>query len=143
MSFGQLSEIGRNKSNSGNKYKIDGQWYYPDRSCNTDGIQAGMQVEYSSYMGGSDGKLRIVSVLRPAGVPPSQPNEAAKQPAPTAQVSISPLDGEGMRFVSNLLAHAIAAGKVEKPEDLSAWARGAKNALKSLTPAEIDDEVGF
>ena len=143
MSFGQLTEIGRNKSHSGNKYKIDGQWYYPDRSCNTDGIQAGMQVEYSSYMGGSDGKLRIVSMLRPGGVPAQSQNGQHPATPPAAQVTLSPLDGEGMRFVSNLLAHAIAAGKVEKPEDLSAWARGAKNALKSLGPAEIDDEVGF
>src|SRR6185312_5282514 len=118
MAFGQLTEVGRKKNNTGNRYKIDGNWYYPSRTCNTDGIQAGMQVEFESSFGGNDGKLRILNRVRPGGVPSQQhstPNgHGAPGHLPQVQVAVlSPLDDSGMRFVSNLVGSAIMAGKVE------------------------------
>src|SRR5690348_7683480 len=119
MSFGQLTEVGRTKNNTGPKYKIDGQWYYPARSCNTDGLQPGMQVEYEMSWGGNDGKLRILDRVRPAGVPPQSNGNGSHRAAPSQPniptVALSPLDDSGMRFVSNLVGSAVMAGKIDAP----------------------------
>lgn len=37
-----------------------------------------------------------------------------------------------MAFVSNTVAHAISAGKIEGPDDIKAWAAAAKEAAEEL-----------
>lgn len=43
-----------------------------------------------------------------------------------------------MPFVSNTVAHAIAAGKIERPEDVGTWARAAMHTAIALDN-EADD----
>jgi hypothetical protein len=47
-----------------------------------------------------------------------------------------------MPFVSNTVAHAIAAGKIEEPLDLKAWALAAKTAATELDAPVKQREPG-
>lgn len=48
-------------------------------------------------------------------------------------------------MTSNLVAHAIQAGKIETPDQIQAWAKAAFHAAKSLIEGgdEFDDEIPF
>ena len=71
-----------------------------------------------------------------------------------SQKDITPAGGNGagggdrfwLPFVSNTVAHAIAAGKIEGPADIQAWAAAAKAAALALDAkpdAEFDDDIPF
>ena len=120
------------------KLKIDGKWIWPDKRCNLDGIEPGMQVEFEMSYGGSDGKLPILTKIWP-----KRASNGAPAPAGTA-IEVSPLDDSGMRFVSNLVGSAIMAGKVDKPYELSTWTVAARRAFAALQKPEngLDDDLG-
>lgn len=62
------------------------------------------------------------------GAPPQQPAprpQARPAPQPAPQADVPPI-------LSNVLAHAIQAGRVESPEQLSEWAKWTKEAIKTF-----------
>ena len=61
----------------------------------------------------------------------AQGQTAAPQTAPAAQQGI-PGDRFYMPFVSNVVAHAIAAGRIQTPADLNQWAKSAYDAAQAL-----------
>ena len=128
--IGTVQEFGR--SQKGNpKIKIDGKWYPVGRN-NTDGIQPGSQVEveYGSFRGNDGKDVACISSIRPSAAPRNAPN-------------LPPFDEAELRFISNVVGSAITGGKVERPEEVSLWARAAANALKALKSfgGELDDEM--
>ena len=62
-----------------------------------------------------------------------------------AQAPIATNDMAYLPMTSNLVAHAIQAGKVETPEQIQAWAKAAFHAAKSLIEGgdEFDDQIPF
>jgi hypothetical protein len=46
-------------------------------------------------------------------------------------------------MTSNLVAHAITAGRVQEPKEIQAWARAAFNAARSLIEDEFEDDIPF
>jgi len=48
-----------------------------------------------------------------------------------------------MAFVSNTVAHAITAGRIDSPDGIEAWARAARNAALELNDAGGDEEASF
>ena len=62
-----------------------------------------------------------------------------------AQAPVSANDMAYLPMTSNLVAHAIAAGKIETPDQIQAWAKAAFHAAKSLIEGgdEFDDDIPF
>src|ERR1700755_2947405 len=100
--FGRFQEWGQT-SKGGPKLKIAGKWVFPQRNCNLDGLNPGMEVEYETVQGGNDGKLTLLQRIRPA--PPGSP-----QGSPQTGSTIT--DGDILRSVSNVVGNAAAAGQI-------------------------------
>lgn len=66
-----------------------------------------------------------VSALRP-------PMEAPAAPAPYVPSPPPAIDEAALRFISNCVGSAIGAGQLTKPDEITAWAKAAQNALQSL-----------
>jgi len=136
-----VNEFGR--SQKGNpKIKLDGKWYPVGRN-NTDGIQPGMQVEveYGSFPDSRTGQpVACINKIRPA---PQAQQPKSNGHTPTGAVEVSPLDDSGMRFISNIVGSAIAAGKIEKPFEVTTWSIAAYRAFKALGVREpgLDDDL--
>jgi hypothetical protein len=118
------------------KLKIDGKWIWPKRGLNMDGIEPGQRVEFEFNYGGSDGKLPILQKIRPApasnGAAPSQQGVACE---------VSPLDGEGMRWISNVLGSALRGGQIKEPHEVTAWAVAGYRALRSVRSLVSEPEL--
>lgn len=119
------------------KLKIDGKWIWPDKRCNLDGIEPGMRVEFEMIYGGSDGKLPILTKIWPQ----TNGNGHAQM---EAAVEVSPLDGEGMRFISNVLGSGLRGGVIKAPHELTQWTQAAYRAFKSIGAGEpgLNDDLG-
>jgi len=129
--FGRFQEWGRT-NNDGPKLKIAGKWLFPDRRCNLDGLNPGMEVEYETHMGGRDGKLPILDRIRPApaGSVPSLNGSGSPQTGSTIT------DGDILRSVSNIVGNACAHGTLEEPEDVVEWVNAAYAALTNMGKAQ-------
>lgn len=70
--------------------------------------------------------------------------ESQKDITPSGGNGAAPGGGGGdrfyMPFVSNVVAHAIAAGRIEGPADIQAWAQAAKAAAVALDAKPLTDE---
>jgi hypothetical protein len=137
---GAISAIEDSKSGKALRVQVNGQWF----SSKDFGIrdQVGTVITFtpssSEYRGktywwindynvGTTGTTRAAS---PAAAPAATNNEA---------MAFLPM-------TSNLVAHAIAAGRIETPEQIAAWARAAFNAAKNLvtnTDEDFDDDIPF
>lgn len=133
---GVVNEIGRSQRGTP-KLKIDGKWY-PAGRLNIDGIESGSRVEYEvgSFQGqnGPVACLNKVQIIAPASNGYGSP----------AKVNPAVSDDAEMRFISNCVGQAIAAGTIKEPSQIPAWFSAAKAALKQPTvDREFDDDVGF
>lgn len=138
--IGTVQEIGQTQSGKA-KVKVDGNWLFPGRTP-IDGLRNGMQIEYatSSFMS-RDGKPMFgLESWRPVLQQPV-PNPAPKFPqgptpaAPSNGVAHGgPSDDAEMRFISNCVGQAIAAGTIKEPGDISIWFQAAQAALRPDAP---------
>ena len=89
------------------------------------GLSAGMTIEAETKESEFNGKINVWI---------DKWKDAPKGAAPSAQTS-APAGGDVMRympFVSNTVAHAISAGLVKEPHEVTAWAHAAATAAKEL-----------
>lgn len=108
------------------KIKINGEWYSAGR-CDVSAVQVGSSVEFewSEFGEPRNGK-------RPRGLDnwafvnaPAANGHASAAPAPCG------LDDQDRPFISNTVAHAIAAGLIKDATELEKWAIAAQCAIKA------------
>jgi hypothetical protein len=139
---------GREFSKKGSlKLKIEGKWMFVGR-CNADGIDNGAYVEYETNTFGDRGNLiglqSIRVVPRPQQSSAPQSNGHAAPPS-NGGIELSPLDDSGMRFVSNVVGSAIAAGTLKDAVEVEKWTMAALGAFRALMGRQLrepgeDDE---
>jgi hypothetical protein len=128
------------------KFKINGAWYYAGR-CKVEGLHVGAEIEFESKLFGDQNNLNSLEWWKPArggqpsqsggnasNAPQSRSNGAAQASAPNPDVLILP-------FISNTIAHAIQAGLIKQPQDLTGWvlcARAALSAKPTTQPRRTD-----
>jgi len=123
----RVQEIGKT-SNGNPKVKINGSWFFLARGCEPP-PPTGIDIEIKE---GSftfpDGKLgKTIEAWKPAGgngSPPQQQNA----PAPAAPPA-DYIDEAHMRFISNCVGSAIAAGTLKSPDQILHWFQAAKAAI--------------
>jgi hypothetical protein len=142
--IGTVQEVGRTKNGKA-KIKIAGSWIFAGK-CPTAGIFAGQSIEYfTSQFEATDGTMltgleswapaKDGAVAAPTqqhgGMSPGTgqgalaPSQAASAPTPKG------LDEAQLRFVSNCVGSAIAAGTIKNPADIGAWFHAAKGVVLS------------
>lgn len=137
---GQVQEFSQSKSGKP-KIKVSGKWYF----CKTDrdtgeavfdkpALNQMIEMTTGSFQMGENTFATLES-WRPAGavtqISTSQPQRAA-QPAPSANY----IDEASLRFISNVVGQALAAGTIKTPGEISAWFSAAKAALEGKPAAE-------
>jgi len=120
------------------KLKIDGTWYVASK-LNLDGIQSGSQVEFEpSTFQGQNGPVKCINSIRPIAAPTNGYGPS------TTKVNPAVSDDAEMRFISNCVGQAIAAGTIKEPHEIARWFSSAKAALKAPTvDPEFDDDIKF
>lgn len=96
------------------RVKANGDWYGAKKDS---GITAGMSID-AEVEDGDYGKW--INSYRAAG----SPSPASKAPASNGAAWLP--------FASNTVAHAIQAGMIQQPGQVSAWAKAAKDAFDAL-----------
>lgn len=96
------------------------------------GLSAGMQIEAEVEVSEYDGKSftwirKWKALAAPAGAAPANPGRLLQQPVNAPW---------WMPFVSNTVAHAIQAGKIEDFNQIAGWAQAAKAAAEALLTAK-------
>lgn len=121
------------------KFKVNGAWYYAGR-CKVEGLHVGAAIEFESKLFGDQNNLNGLEWWKPlqGGQPPQQQTNGAKAPgASTTGVPTGPVpDALILPFISNTVAHAIQAGLIKAPADLTQWVLSAKAALTARPAAE-------
>lgn len=140
-----VQELGQSKSGKP-KVKAGGNWYFMGGSRDTGPINppvVGQTIEArtGSFMIDGKGFLTIEAWrLSQASPAPQQP---ATRPAPMPHAPPSGyIDEASLRFISNVVGNAIAAGTVKDPGQVNSWFQAAKNALEGKSaPIPFDDTV--
>jgi hypothetical protein len=138
---GVVNERGASKKGTP-KLKIDGTWYVASR-MNLDGIEAGSRVDFepSSFPGQDGNPVKCINSIKPLGAPAN-----GYGPSPN-KVNPAVSDDAEMRFISNCVGQAIAAGTIKEPSQISRWFAAAKAALKAPTvdeePPPFDDDIPY
>lgn len=126
MTTGTVQEFTRSKKGAP-QVKIDGKYYYVGK-CNIDGMQVGDRLDFESNVFGDRGTLYGLQTWKLMQSVPKT-NGAA---APTA------IDGDQLRYASNVVANAIQAGLIKEPKDITKWYWGAMDSMTAT-----DDEPPF
>lgn len=113
------------------KVKIGGNWYFAGR-CDVSTLNPGQSIEFDWEEFGDPNER--------TGKKPRGLNNWALLPAGATMNNganghshrTSPLDDADRPFISNIVAHAIAAGLIKEPEELEKWATAAQGAMKAL-----------
>lgn len=133
--IGTVQELGTTQKGSP-KVKIGGTWHYPGRNCSTQGLSVGLEIDYQTKaFTAGDKVLSGLELWRVAGDAP------APLPAPKAngKASTGYIDPAHMPFVSNTVAHAIAAGLLKSPSEVRPWVEACHSALTF----PFDDKIPF
>jgi hypothetical protein len=121
------------------KFKINGAWYYAGR-CKVDTLHVGAEIEFESNLFGEQNNLNGLQWWKPTqGGKPSGNTSNAPQNRPngaSAPAAVPSTDALILPFISNTIAHAIQAGLIKSPEDLTGWVMGARAALSARTIAK-------
>jgi hypothetical protein len=131
------------------KFKINNSWYYAGR-CKVEGLHVGAEIEFESNLFGEQNNLNGLQWWKPVrGGQPAQAQDrangyGAKAPAAsTTGVPTGPVpDAVILPFISNTVAHAIQAGLIKTPEDLTGWVMGARAALSAKATARPESRPG-
>lgn len=139
MATGMVQEMNPSRSGASMRLKINGRWLVAGNRVNLDGVQKGSSVEYEEgSFAGQDGKpIPCINRIRPA------PQANGHGAAPSTVPKSCGLDEASLRFISNVVGSALAAGKIETPIQVAAWVRAARKALAQLSKPEpeFDDEL--
>lgn len=138
--FGLFQEWGQT-SNQSPKLKIAGKWVFPTRTCNLDGLNPGMQVEYETHMGGNKGTLPILDRIRPAPRQDQGPGGPSNGSS-SAQTGTTITDGDILRSVSNIVGNACAAGKIDDPLKVHLWVNATYDAFTNMGKAQASADKG-
>lgn len=136
---GPVTELGQTKNGS-KKFKIGGQWYFPGRNLAGSFPTVGQSVELKYTLFGDKNDLRSLERWRTIAAAPQT------QPQPSTA-----LDGDSLRYISNILGNAVAAKTINSPSELYIWFEAAKAALngkqyqlKDVGPVPgVDDLNGY
>ena len=130
MAIGIVNEFARSKKGAP-QVKIDGKYYFVGK-CNIDGLNVGDRIDYTANTFGDRGTL--------LGLQTWKLMEPAKNGYGTPdKVNPAVSDDAEMRFISNCVGQAIAAGTIKIPSDIAPWFAAAKAALKQPTADNFDD----
>jgi hypothetical protein len=136
---GAISAIEDSKSGKALRVQVNGQWF----SSKDFGIrdQVGQVITFTPSSSEYRGKTYYWINDYNVGTTGTTTTSKSGAPAPVA-------DANAMAFLpmtSNLVAHAIAAGLVQSPDEIQAWARAAFNAAKNLVlnAEDFDDDIPF
>lgn len=123
----QLQVIKVSPSKSGKALRVQGgdlQWYGAKKDS---GIAEGMTIEAEvedGQFGKWINKYKQVNAAPQALAVTGNGSSSSSQPAGAAPIWAN--------FVSNQVAHAIAAGRIDDPEQIKVWAAAAKAAFVEL-----------
>lgn len=134
--------------------KVQGKWYSTKEFQWAS--QQGKEIVFesnSSTIPGTNNTIWWANNIALAGVsqtsaPQSEPPPAYQPPSYQSDKPTDPEISELARallpITSNVVAHAIAAGKIEQPGDLSKWVSAVFNATKAvISGKEFDDDIPF
>lgn len=128
---GTLNQVEQKTSQKGTPYwrlligdRWHSSWEDPGR------IPIGSLIHFDQKVSGDSGQY-----LNAANVEVAVPAPTVA-PAVAGSIAMSS-DGE-LRVISNVLAHAIAAGEIKQPAHLTTWVRELRKALAA--PAATNDE---
>jgi hypothetical protein len=141
QTVGQILQANPSKSGKSLRIKVGEQWFSTDNWALQNAI--GKTVRFD--VGTSDFQGQTIyfannAMLDDGSTPqaPSSPAAAPQRPAvaPAAHDNLA-----FMPFTSNVVAHAIASGEIQKPEDIYAWASKAFHTAKNLVSGHTMDET--
>lgn len=139
------------------KFKVNNSWYYAGR-CKVDTLHVGAEIEFESKTFGEQNNLNGLEWWKPALSGQSAPAaNTAQRPSNGVSGAVSAPSPEALYlpFISNTVAHAIQAGLIKFPAELTAWVLGAKAAMSAKPEApqgnvsstsadeEFDDDIPF
>jgi hypothetical protein len=136
-----VQEVGQSKSGKP-KVKAGGNWYFMGGSRDTGPINppvVGQTIEArtGSFMIDGKGFLTIEAWRLPQANQAGQGPQRQAPPPPAGYI-----DEASLRFISNVVGSAIAAGTVKDPGQVNSWFQAAKNALEGKSaPIPFDDTV--
>ena len=135
MPQGVITAIGKSRTGKPT-VTIDGQIYSASK-VDTSNLVVGDKLEFESsssvYNGATVWFLNAFKLVQAATKYPL-PSQVPVPPPPLGQTPPFPTGGitDAERpFISNCVAHAIAAGAIKEPEQIEKWVSAAKNALRS------------
>ena len=119
-----IESVGPSKSGKALRVKAGGNWYGANKDS---GLAAGMTIE-AQVEDGQYGKWIG------AYTPKTNGNGHAGQQtsSPSSSSGAGAAAPVWLPFASNTVAHAIQAGHITQPGQVSAWAKAAKEAVEAL-----------
>lgn len=127
----QVQEYGKSAGGKP-KVKASGKWFFLGRDIEQPPLGASVEIKEGSFKAG-DATFATIEAWRPAGGGNTQQPPAAP---PAGYV-----DEASMRFISNCVGSAIAAGTIKEPGQLLSWFQAAKAALEGKqAPDPFGDE---
>lgn len=109
----------------------NGKEYFAKKNSGLDGM-AGSTIEAETEASDYNGKHYVwIQKWKKAEAAPAAPAPAPRS-EPQPSFNADGINLAFLPFVSNCVAHAIQAGKVETPQELQRWAQAAYSAANSL-----------
>ncbi len=136
----QVEEVMNAKSGKSLRVKLGGTWYGSSLDSGLNGMKGKMieaEIQTSDKFGPWI-KGWKPSAAPQGAIPPSSPSPAAAAPSHFAGEATQPGDNIQpwyMPFVSNTVAHAIAAGHCSSPIAINEWALKAAQVAVSIKEA--------
>ena len=137
---GTIQEVEQSSSGKSVRVNVGGQWY----SCKNFGIQSLVGQEITFEPTTNEWKGKTYHWINDYSVTDQSPISVPRGPS-----SVAVANKDCMPMTSNLVAHAIAAGKIETPDQILSWANAAFDAAHHCltktvsTSEEFDDEIPF
>lgn len=147
MNRGIIQQAMPSKSGKSLRLQINNEWYSCDNWALQNAVGREIQFEIGTQSLPNGATLMWANKAELAGdAPPQAPqtmSQPAAQPAPSANNERDPTIY--LPMVSNVVAHAIASGRIDKPESIAMWARMAHVAAKNVVepPKDFDDDIPF
>ena len=130
---GKLEQLTKSKSGKAWRVMIDGRWFGAKFDSKIDSIPIGGRVD---FLYDTDPKYGDwITTWGPDTSPP--PTQAPVAPPRQSSGHNEPKDRYWLPFVSNQVAHAIAAGRIQEPGQMLPWAKAAYTAVTNLEGPEF------
>ena len=136
---GTVSQCEDARSGKSIRLNINGQWYSTKNFDMRDLV--GQVITFTPSASEYNGKTYFWINDYSAGTQGTTTTTPSGQPVPQGQGAKDPL--VYLPMTSNLVAHAIQAGRIDSPDQLREWASAAFNAARNLIEADFDDDIPF